>query len=251
MIMRLSIITIFRLGDIEDLASTINSVIQQTFQPFQHLLVISNVDDDRKLLEDLNYNSGTYFLNEDRSLYDAMNIGLSHAEGDVVYFLNGGDHFNSVSATEVILQKMTSGVDGILFRTIQHYKNDGYIRPKMKNLDSMRIFPAHQGFVAKLEIAKKHKFADSEYSINADLVWMQCLLKESNVIVCPEIIAIFSLGGVSNRPSLATCKRRTIESGLGKGVKEFCKLFLYKLLRCRLYYRILYSRKYDYIDLQT
>jgi glycosyltransferase involved in cell wall biosynthesis len=248
--MKLSIVTIFRLGEISELIKTLNSVKKQTCQPYQHLLVISNINDENEFKELLDYDSGLFIINQDRSLYNAMNIGLHHADGDAVYFLNGGDQLHSINAIKIIIEKMKPGVDCLLFRTIQYYKNDGYIRPKLNRIHTLKVFPAHQGFVAKLEVAKQYKFKDSVYAINADLLWMRNIINELPVVICPEIIAIFSLGGVSNLPSLSTCKMRIVDSGFGKGIKELCKLILYKILKGRQYYRFLYFKKYEYVDLK-
>ena len=249
--MKLSIITIFRLGEITELIKTLNSIKQQTCLPYQHLLIISNIDDITEFKKRLDYTQGSFILNEDRSLYDAMNIGLQHADGDAVYFLNGGDQLHSINAIKIIIDKMKLNVGCLLFRTIQYYKNDGYIRPKLNKIHTLKKFPAHQGFVAKLAVAKQYKFKDSPHAINSDLLWMRSIINELSVLICPEIIANFSLGGVSNLPSLSTCKMRTIESGLSKGIIEFCKFILYKILNGRQYYRYLYFRKYEYIDLTT
>jgi len=132
--MKLSIVTIFRLGEISELIKTLNSVKKQTCQPYQHLLVISNINDENEFKELLDYDSGLFIINQDRSLYNAMNIGLHHADGDAVYFLNGGDQLHSINAIKIIIEKMKPGVDCLLFRTIQYYKNDGYIRPKLNRI---------------------------------------------------------------------------------------------------------------------
>ncbi|MDO9478182.1 MAG: hypothetical protein Q7L07_15855, partial [Pseudohongiella sp.] len=66
------------------------------------------------------------------------------------------------------------------------------------------------------------------------------------VVVLPDILVKFSLGGVSNAPSVSTCKRRYNESGSRRLLLEILKLALYNFLGAKYYYRLIFHFKYEY-----
>ncbi|MAY01610.1 MAG: hypothetical protein CMQ38_01370 [Gammaproteobacteria bacterium] len=248
--MILSVITVFRLGNINDLKSTLESLKSQKDKKFEHILVISGIENESEFLKTVNYPDGHFILNKDKSIYHAMNIGLQNATGDALFFLNGGDQFNCDDAIQLILNDIENA-DCVVYRTLQYIGKDGYIRPKMQRLKTLLNYPAHQGFAVRTDYVNECKidFIDHPYSIASDLYWMRKLMNDARVVVSKVVIAKFSLGGISNRPSFLTCKRRWNEEGIIAFFKEILKYFLLILLKEKYYYRLIYISKYERVEL--
>lgn len=242
----LAIVTIYLLGSEDELWKTITSVEDQATNADEHILVVSGIKDENEFRRQFSGNGRRLILNRDKSLYNAMNIGLSEVTADYVFFLNGGDKFLRPDAMQCIKKNVSKNCC-LLFRTAQYYHGDAYIRPRLTRLNTMRHFPAHQGFVAPSTLAKCLRFDEDPQSIGSDTVWMRELMSRSCANVISDILVEFSLGGVSNRPSFFACKARFHERGVAKFASELIKLNLSKLLGLSVYYRLIYLFKYEHV----
>ena len=89
--MKLSIITV-NLNNGEGLQKTIESVVNQTFQDYEYI-VIDGASTDKSVDVIKQYaDKITYWVSEpDKGIYNAMNKGILHAKGEYCLFLNSGD----------------------------------------------------------------------------------------------------------------------------------------------------------------
>lgn len=193
-----------------------------------------------------------YHISEpDRGIYDAMNKGLKMATGDSILFLNSGDVFTDTFDLGNFQKKYNLAQDCIFCRTIQVFGSDAYLRPKYGKKTYKSNEFGHQGVFAPKHLYKKHNF-NLKYPIAADQFWMQTLWSEGRVQIVDDICSIFSLGGLSNSPSIKQLKFSLSQPGRYKKktftlIKFIISLFLNK----RLYYRCLYSLKYERIKINT
>lgn len=92
--MKLSIITI-NLNNYHGLRKTIDSVITQSWQQFEWIIIDGgSTDGSKELIESTVAGSPciTFWCSEqDNGIYNAMNKGIQHATGDYCLFLNSGD----------------------------------------------------------------------------------------------------------------------------------------------------------------
>jgi len=226
-------------GDVGPLERTCRSVDRQSTRPHQHIVVASGVTDElaRKVRRNLAASNRSFVINQDRSIYNAMNIGISEATGDAVLFLNGGDELLSDEAIKMISRNWRSRAC-LAFRTIQRYQGDSYVRPSADRLELLRANPCHQGFVAPLEQATADRILfDEEFS--ADTRWMKKHMAKYEVRLMPDVLSCFELGGISNFPSLESVATRYRSDGLGRAVKEVVKLMMRLVVGSRMYYRVL------------
>jgi glycosyltransferase involved in cell wall biosynthesis len=241
--MNLSVITVYKFGDIQELSETIASVQSQKSCVYEHLLVLSSAVEEYVRSSIPILNNTKLILNKDTSLYNAMNIGLDAVTGDAVIFLNGGDVFASDSSVSYILNEIGS-FSCLLMRTNQRYMNDTYTRPSLRNLDSLKHSPAHQGFVATVNAIGDRRF-DENRKISADHYWMLDLMSRHDYLLSEKVVSTFVLGGVSNAPSVKTVRYRFQESGFRRGVKELLKLLIRRIVGLRIYYFLLLNWKCD------
>lgn len=211
--------------------------------PFEHIMVLSGVehpDDEQSAWADARTR---LLINQDRSLYHAMNLGLHEVRGDAVLFLNGGDLFYDAGAVRRIAACFQPG-RCLAMRSAQIYGRDAFIRPARSRLADLRRSPSHQAFVAPLPAARDIPFDEQRY-VSADSRWMQALISRCGLVTDESIIAQFHLGGVSNYPTLYTVRKRFHDAGWRRSGKELFKYGLRKVCGDRSYYRLLLSRKCD------
>jgi len=97
---KLSIITI-NYNNKEGLSRTIKSVLDQTWQEFEYLIIDGGSNDGSQGVIDSNSNFLTHRVSEkDKGIYHAMNKGIKASSGTYLLFLNSGDVLRGPSVLE-------------------------------------------------------------------------------------------------------------------------------------------------------
>ena len=243
---RICIVTVAA-GDRSGLSSTVASVDQQTTPPHQHILVLNRVP--ARELEKVSMKPyRELVIDQDKSLYDAMNLGLAIASGDLILFLNGGDTLYRPSTLATVARKWDrrSIVSG---RSLQVFGKDLYLRPAMGRLSDLYWSAPHQSFFCPLA-GELPKYRDTG-KIGADSLWMSQVREIFPQQVISDIVCRFELGGISNSPSVRTLRSRLHNDGVKVATKEFAKMLLHRVLGQRRAYQILYSHRYAHCRLRS
>jgi glycosyltransferase involved in cell wall biosynthesis len=89
--LKITIITVCKNSE-RFLNETINSVINQTYQNIQYILIDGNSTDATvKIIKQYSSNIDYWVSETDDGMYDAINKGLKHATGDYILILNSDD----------------------------------------------------------------------------------------------------------------------------------------------------------------
>ena len=125
--MNLAIITIHK-GEYADLVKTVKSVDIQSKKPKKHLIIAKNLDITQ--IKKFKKKYRNFILNQDRSIYNAMNLGLKKTISNHVLFLNSGDCLISNKIISYILNSIKKEKKKcLIFKTALVYK-EYYFRPK-------------------------------------------------------------------------------------------------------------------------
>lgn len=102
---KLSIITVVY-NEAETISRTLNSIYEQTYKDFEHIIIDGASTDGTVDVINQNIQKNTIFISEkDTGIYNAMNKGIKLAKGEYLLFLNGGDSLhNSNSLADAIAQ---------------------------------------------------------------------------------------------------------------------------------------------------
>lgn len=101
--MILSIITI-NYNNRTGLQKTVDSVKNQTCKDFEWIVIDGGSTDGSKELIAHNQDAITYWCSEpDRGIFNAMNKGVKHANGDYCLFLNSGDRLHDNRVIEKVI----------------------------------------------------------------------------------------------------------------------------------------------------
>lgn len=78
----------------QTLRETIQSVLGQTFQDYEYLIIDGNSSDKTlDIVKEYKSDKIKLYSEDDRGIYNAMNKGIAKAKGEYLYFLNAGDSF--------------------------------------------------------------------------------------------------------------------------------------------------------------
>lgn len=124
--MKISVITVcFRAEGA--IARTIESVKRQTHADMEYIIVDGKSDDGT--MDAIGKALGDYpakvISEPDRGIYDAMNKGISLAEGDYIHFLNAGDAYHDARVLEKAASQMDETGADIVYGDIVYLYTDG------------------------------------------------------------------------------------------------------------------------------
>lgn len=213
----LSIITIcFNEKDIED---TCESIVKQTFQSFEWVVVDGGSDSQTlKVLNNYKKRINVLISEKDDGRYDAMNKGIRNSTGKYLLFLNGGDSlFNEKTLANIFQFAVPYGKHNIFnsaFNTDILYgevvtKETGLLpHPAWKTGEQshdVSFFAGsslpHQATFIKKELFSKYGFYNLDYQYAGDYEWfMRVILKEGVTSqYLPTIVSIYNFDGVSSQ----------------------------------------------------
>lgn len=210
-----SIITVtFNAGDV--IQPTLNSIKEQTFKDFEHLIVDgASRDNTLETARNTNIPQMKIFSEPDKGLYDAMNKSIRLASGEYLIFLNAGDSFADRDALQRLADCADDNADIIYGQTQvvnaarQVIGMRHLTAPDVLSADSFKhgMLVCHQAFVARRSIVP---FYDLSYRFSADYDWcIKCLRKSrKNVYVGTRPIISFLTEGLTDKNHKKSLKER-------------------------------------------
>ena len=204
----LSVVTISR-NDPSGLRKTIESLYAISHESIQ-LIIVDGSDSDSPGFSSLDLSEfrNVHVIREnDDGIYDAMNKGLSHANGKFVWFLNGGD-VNLLTSTEFLFEYISEEPLPVLLGCYRVGNQKISIKRKPSRITKIKhgLPTSHQAILYPCDIFKKIGF-DLRYRMCADYASLAVLhvagQKFQNL---NQEIAEFNLDGYSgqNQPLLRT-----------------------------------------------
>jgi glycosyltransferase involved in cell wall biosynthesis len=198
--MTVSIITIC-LNIVDTIERTLSSIFQQTYKDYE-LIVIDGGSTDGTLEIIRKYNNliSVFVSEPDKGIYNAMNKGLSHANGEFVFFLNGGDTFFSCQVLgDVFLRKPDFDILYGDIALIYGNQIEIYTTPSKVNRIQLfkRTLPHQCVFYSKRMFNKR--IYNENYQISADYEHLlYCFLREKAKFKKVDlVISNFYMDGVS------------------------------------------------------
>lgn len=201
----LTIITI-NYNNAVGLKKTIDSVVTQTFQDFE-FIIIDGYSSDNSVDIIKNYNRIDYWVSEkDTGIYNAQNKGILKANGSYLLFLNSGDILENIQTLQKIIPSLSKS--DVVYGDIITEDVNGL----RTHLSSPVKLDVYHFFISTLwhpcTFIRKSLFEsvgnyDESFKITADYeFFIRAILRNgatSEYVNMP--ISVFNLGGISNNPS--------------------------------------------------
>ena len=199
---KVSVITVVYNG-IAHLEQTIQSVINQTYENIEYIIIDGgSTDGTVALLEKYDEHIEYWTSEEDSGIYDAMNKGIAKATGEIVGLINADDWYEQDAVRKVVETFLHSGA-GVVHGSMNIVKENGtnFLKYAQKNVDNLKkgMVLNHSTIFAKRELYVEHGSFDTNYKIVADWEKMlQWWLADVTFVAVDDEIASFRIGGVSS-----------------------------------------------------
>lgn len=198
------------------LQPTLDSIKEQDFNDFEHLIVDgASRDNTLELARNAGIPQMVIQSESDKGLYDAMNKSINLAKGKFLIFLNAGDTFAGKDSLSRLAKYATDDTD-IVYGQTQIVNSRREIigmrhltAPRRLTADSFKrgMLVCHQAFVARREIVPLYDLA---YRFSADYDWcIKCLKKSrKSSYVGDEPIISFLTDGLTDKYHKKSLKER-------------------------------------------
>jgi glycosyltransferase involved in cell wall biosynthesis len=198
--MKYSIITI-NYNDKKGLRQTIESVINQTYDDFEYIIIDGgSTDGSINVIKEYEAHIAYWVSERDYGRYNAMNKGIQQAKGEYINFMNAGDSFHSSTVLEDIA-KMNYTEDIITGGFYNEEKNIKHIiKPQEVTLLTMlKNTFNHQATFFKKDLFKKRLY-DELYTIQSDAKFnfLSIIFDNCSVRIIDYIIANYDFNGISS-----------------------------------------------------
>lgn len=208
--MKYSIITI-NYNNRDGLEMTINSVLGQTFQDYEYIIIDGgSTDGSIEVIKKYESQIDFWASEPDNGVYNAMNKGIGKASGDYLNFMNSGDTYHSSTVLETIAELHSENdlIIGGYYETGNGISHT--IPPQDVTLLTLLKFTInHQATFIKRSLFDKRLY-DESYVIMADAKFnfQSIILDNCSVKITEDIIADYDTNGISSNYELYKTERQ-------------------------------------------
>ena len=174
---KISVVTI-NLNNAKGLASTIESVVNQTYTEIEyHVIDGGSNDGSQEIIKTYSENIDYWISEADNGIYEGMNKGIRQATGEIVCFLNSGDLYQTKYSIENVMAEILKSYAEIFFFNY-HLYNTEHNKMMVKNIagiqskfDFLSNFFAHPSTFYKRNLFEVVGLFNTKYKIAADVDW--------------------------------------------------------------------------------
>lgn len=252
--MKLSIITINK-NNAKGLEKTILSVINQSFDDFEYIVIDGQSEDSSVEIIRKYSNKITYWVSEnDTGIYNAMNKGIKKANGEYLLFLNSGDFLVDDYILMTVFDEEKNA--DFLCCNIQ-YSDNGEIVHTSKLPEKITFGTLyfqglpHQATFIKRDTFTKYGLYCEDYKFIADIeYWYRCIILNCcSTEVIDMVVSDYNLEGLSSQPIFIGDKKATDVEFERIMDKPIFKLFVPDYIRFKQKTSDLYL--YDWLKSKT
>lgn len=205
----ITIITVVYNGA-ETLRDTIESVIKQSYDNIEHIIVDGcSSDATVDILRQYDHVIDYWLSEKDGGIYDAMNKGIALCSGEYVGMLNSDDMFSDENVVQKIADRFCMTKVDAIFSCLNIVDKDNLNKTLRKyrvtKLNSVLlrigVMPAHPTFYCKKSCYEDGGMYKTNYKIAADFEMLVRLLIKQKISwsFIDQVTVTMRSGGLSNR----------------------------------------------------
>lgn len=224
---RLSIITI-NYNDAQGLEKTIQSVITQSYRDFEYIVIDGNSSDSSKdVLDKYKAHLNVAISEPDTGIYNAMNKGASHANGEYLLFLNSGDYLAANNVLECLFSQHPKS-DIVSSRDIVFTAEHSTLKIPPKNVSLFTFVGGslpHPSTLIKRKLFEDIGGYSEKYRIISDwCFFVEALLRHNATYSTTDItLAMFNGYGISSTKGATEegAKIAYLQSAFGRIMQDY------------------------------
>ncbi len=173
MSVRISVITV-TYNCVDTIEKTIKSVINQTYENVEYIIVDgASTDGTKEIIEKYLNHISVYISEPDSGIYEAMNKALKNSHGKLIEFLNGDDYYYNNDVLEEVAQAFLDHpqMDILVGKDAEGIASSVHRPAEYRSIYVDAIFP-HQATFAKKSVFDEIGGFDEKYRICADRDWI-------------------------------------------------------------------------------
>lgn len=172
----ISIITV-SYNSISTISDTINSVLAQTYQNIEYIIIDGGSEDGTvDLVQSFGKKISVFISEPDKGIYDAINKGICLSTGSVIGILNSDDFFYDNNVIQKVADAFSENHSDSIYGDLLFVDRNNISKVKRHysskhfNIGKFRFgfMPAHPTFYAKRELFEKFGYYKTDYKIAAD-----------------------------------------------------------------------------------
>lgn len=212
-----SVITVTR-NNLSGLQKTHKSILCQTCEDYQWIVIDGASNDGTS---DFLRTKNAHWISEpDNGIYDAMNKGMTQAQGKYLIFMNAGDCF-ATCGTLALIQKQAQRDPDFIYGDAFEDKNYKKARSHLKINRGM--ITHHQSMIYKAPLEPY----DTRYAIAADYDATRRFLRNAlHITYIPKPVCLFETGGISQQ-NVTQGRKEQFKIRKTHGVSFFENMLIY------------------------
>jgi glycosyltransferase involved in cell wall biosynthesis len=230
-----SIITVVYNGE-KYLEQTINSVVNQTYKNIEYIIIDGgSTDGTHQIVEEYNDHI-SYFVSEpDNGLYDAMNKGISAANGELIGMINSDDWYE-LNAVEIMVNAYIANPDKTIFHA-DRYDVDDDGNKKIKKFNPSNFKFKYYGmtynhpsmFITKSEYVI-HRYNTNLRSLSDYQFVLETFMRDRGVFCyLNKALVNYRLDGISAQMPLLMALKEGVKARKNTGFNFFHNLISFCL----------------------
>ena len=197
--MIISIVTVVY-NDQPGLAKTVNSVKLLDNIDYEHIIVDGlSSDETAGYVNSLEGHHKYKIIQEqDNGIYDAMNKGISQADGNYIIFMNAGDIFPNANCLDLILPELNQDNVIVYGDSFEEHANGNWVYKTARDISKLSygMFTHHQAIFYRRDLCKGGY--DLAYEIGADYKFTASIYMDCQKYCYVKVpLCVFELGGAS------------------------------------------------------
>ena len=207
--MKISIITVC-LNSQKTIEYTLNSVMSQTYNNVEHIIVDGGSNDGTiDIIKRYKNKNKKIILTKGKSLYESLNIGIKNSTGNLISILHSDDIFNNQNVLSKVALIAINSKKKVFFGDVVYFRNSNFkkiIRSyPAKNFDQKILMygnmPPHTGSFYKKEIFQKYGYYKTNFKIAGDFEHILRIIKVKKLDyeILNLIITRMRTGGLSGK----------------------------------------------------
>ncbi|MDB3885885.1 glycosyltransferase [Candidatus Pelagibacter sp.] len=230
---KITIITVTKNSE-KFIERNILSVINQSYKNYEHIIIDGNSSDKTmQIIKKYNDKITRVISEDDNSLYEAMNKGITNSTGEIIGILNSDDYFYE-KALQIVKDnfKDNKNIDFLFGSVHKHTHRYGFYPWRIHF--TFNFYPAHSvGFFIKRNAQLKVGLYNTKYKYSADydLFYRMIVKFKMRGIATKknDILGRFSLGGLSTRIKYIDYLNENTLIRLDNGQNKFVVKIIYFL----------------------